>query len=138
MENAAGKKKMVRIEWQRLVAGREKCTCPRCGTTEQSLDIAIEKLKRIGIWTKLNKKTMGLTEFGKAPIESNRILINGLPLEYWLNAKTGKSKCCSVCGDNECRTVELDEKTYEAIPADLIIRACKNAVKNDAKEGRKN
>ncbi len=136
MEKAAGKRKTVQIEWRRLMAGREKRTCRRCGSTEESLDLAIQGLKRLGIEAELKKKTMDFAEFGKAPLESNRILVNGKPLEDWLDAKTGKSPCCSVCGGNECRTVELGEKTYEAIPVDLIIRACKKAAKNDAKKGK--
>lgn len=116
---------MLKIEWQRLVI--EKGTCPRCGSTENELEKAIKALRRQGIKVALTKKEIRKAEFDKNPQGSNRILINGNPLEYWLKAETGKSRCCSTCGDNECRTVELDEQTYETIPADLIIRAGINA-----------
>jgi hypothetical protein len=31
--------------------------------------------------------------------------------------------CCSVCGDAECRTVEVGGTTFETIPERLLIRA---------------
>lgn len=40
-----------------------------------------------------------------------------------MNARTGQSQCCDVCGDEECRTVEIDGETLEAIPAELIVKA---------------
>ncbi|MDD5503148.1 MAG: DUF2703 domain-containing protein [Candidatus Thermoplasmatota archaeon] len=128
------KMKAVTIEWQRLVIDERKTTCPRCGSTEKSLDLAIQELKRLGIEAKLKKKTLSLAQFSKIPTESNRILINGRPLEYWLGAKTGKSACCSVCGDSECRTIELGKKVYETIPADLIVRACVKAAQKEKEE----
>ena len=33
------------------------------------------------------------------------------------------SQCCSVCGDNSCRTLQVDGKTYEAVPETLIVKA---------------
>ncbi len=61
--------------------------------------------------------------FQKDVLQSNKILVAGNALEEWLGAKTGKSKCCETCGDAECRTVEYADKTHEAIPAELIVRA---------------
>jgi Domain of unknown function (DUF2703) len=43
--------------------------------------------------------------------------------EDWLNASVGKSRCCSVCGDADCRTVEIDGSTFEAIPERVIASA---------------
>lgn len=117
--------KTISIEWQRLIIDKE--TCPRCGATEEELNSAIKELERSGIKVRLTKKEIKMPEFSKSPQESNKILINGQPLEYWLNASTGKSQCCSVCGDNECRTVEVNDKIYETIPAELIVQAGKNA-----------
>ncbi len=37
--------------------------------------------------------------------------------------KDRKSECCDICGPNDCRTIEIENKTYEKIPADLIIKA---------------
>lgn len=117
--------KTIHIEWQRLLVDKE--TCPRCGATEEELSSAIKELGMLGINVRLTKKEIKIPKFNKAPGESNKISINGQPLEYWLKASTGKSKCCSVCGDNECRTVELNEQAYETIPAELIIQAGKTA-----------
>ena len=57
------------------------------------------------------------------PSESNRIWIAGQPLERWLEGSAGSSPCCSVCGDAECRTVELGGETFETIPERLIVKA---------------
>lgn len=116
----------IKIEWQRLIIEEE--TCPRCGGTEEELEEAVKSLKDQGINVELIKKEINKEDFEKNPQESNRIIINGHPLEYWLKAEVGKSPCCSSCGDNECRTVEFEERTYETIPADLIVRAGKKAV----------
>ena len=103
--------KTISIEWQRLIIDKE--TCPRCGATEEELNSAIKELEQSGVKVRLTKKEIKMPEFSKSPQESNKILINGQPLEYWLGASTGQSKCCSVCGDNECRTVEVNEKIYD-------------------------
>jgi hypothetical protein len=44
-------------------------------------------------------------------------------LEEWLDGRVGRSPCCDVCGDEECRTLELDGLIFEAIPAGLIVQA---------------
>jgi hypothetical protein len=124
------KQKSLKIEWQRLMVDKE--TCPRCGSTEQELDKAIKKLGQLGIKVDLHKKEISPAQFKKAPTESNRILIAGKPMEYWLSARTGKSPCCSACGDNECRTVEVEDQVYETIPTELIVQAALQAVKRRA------
>lgn len=44
-------------------------------------------------------------------------------MEEWLGARVGSSRCCSVCGDSECRTVEVAGATFEAIPEKLFLKA---------------
>jgi len=44
-------------------------------------------------------------------------------MEEWLGARVGSSRCCSVCGDSECRTVEVAGTTFEAIPEKLFLKA---------------
>ena len=118
--------KSLKIRWQRLVDERGQ-TCDRCGTTETAVGDAVEKLKRslgeLGIDVVLEKEALSPSTFHKDPLESNRIWIAGEPLEKWLSAISGQSKCCSTCGDSDCRTVTVDGKTYEAIPAELIVKA---------------
>jgi len=113
------------VKWQRLVEDGE--TCPRCEETGVEVEKAISKLEKslepMNIDVELEKKELSLGEFKKSPQASNLIKINGKSIETWLNAKTGKSECCDICGPNDCRTVEVNGKTYEKIPADLIIKA---------------
>jgi len=126
--NATGETnmKILQIQWQRLV-DKQGRTCDRCGTTESSVEDAFQKLKRslreLDIEVVLEKKALSASAFKKDPLESNRIWIAGRPIEEWLSATVGKSQCCSTCGDSECRTITVDTKTYEAIPAELIVKA---------------
>lgn len=118
--------KVLQIRWQRLVDEQGQ-TCDRCGTTETAVEDANQKLKRalkeLDIDVVLEKKALSPSAFSKDPLQSNRIWIAGEPIEKWLSATTGQSQCCSTCGDSECRTVTVDGKTYEAIPAELIVKA---------------
>ncbi len=121
-----GKMKTLRIKWQRLVDEQGE-TCDRCGATEAAVDEALQKLKRslnqLDIEVVLEKEAISPSSFLSAPLESNRIWISGRPLEEWLSATSGKSQCCSACGDSDCRTLIVNGKTYEAGPAELIIKA---------------
>ena len=99
------------IRWQRLVdeSGR---TCDRCGTTGQSVEAAYQLLKQslapLGFEVELQRIAIDRDAFAKNPIESNRIWIGDDSLEDLLGAKVGQSRCCSVCGESECRTVTVD------------------------------
>lgn len=118
---------IIKIEWQRLVVN--KGTCPRCGSTEQELAKAVKTLGGLGIKVELKKKVISRASFKKRPQESNKIIIAGKPMEKWLAAQTGASLCCDACGDAECRTVEVKGRTYETIPAALIVKAALAALK---------
>lgn len=117
--------KRLTIKWQRLVEGGK--TCPRCGDTGEEVRKASASLGQalapLGIEVVLEEVEMSGAEFKRQPLESNRILLDGRPLEEWLGAQTGQSPCCDVCGPHECRTVIVDGQPHEAIPADLIVRA---------------
>lgn len=116
----------LKLRWQRLVDNKKR-TCPRCGGTEEELDKAYLKLKEalspLGIDVVVEKKELGINEFKANPLASNKIWIGNKTLEEWLSAETGKSRCCDVCGDKECRTVEIGNQVYETIPASIIIKA---------------
>lgn len=122
--------KKIKIEWQRLIIDEK--TCPRCGGTGEELEKAVKSLKDQGIIVDLKKKKMSKEEFKKNPQESNRIMINDYPLEYWISGQTGKSPCCSACGDNECRTVEVNQDVYETVPAEIIVKASLEALRKGA------
>ena len=115
----------INIKWQRLVAKGE--TCPRCESTEQELNKAINKLQQalspLEIKVTLEKEEINISEFKQDPLQSNRILINDQPIENLLKGKVGQSPCCEVCGPSDCRTMEVDGQIYETIPSELIIQA---------------
>jgi hypothetical protein len=71
----------------------------------------------------VEKRIIAKDEFKKDVSQSNRIWIGERTLEDWLDAKVGKSECCNVCGNEECRTVEVEGESHETIPADLIMKA---------------
>ncbi len=114
------------IVWQRLV-NSEGQTCDRCGVTYEALQRAVAKLKDVlaplGLEPMLKIKEINEESFKADPSASNRIWIAERPLEEWLSAGVGSSRCCSVCGESECRTVEVGGAVFEAIPEDLILRA---------------
>lgn len=114
------------IVWQRLVSEDGK-TCDRCGATQTELERAVkllqEVLRPLDIHPVLETRTIDDATFRADPSLSNRIAINGTPMEEWLNANVGSSRCCSVCGDAECRTVEIGSTTFETIPERLVVRA---------------
>ena len=118
--------KTLTIRWQRLVnqAGQ---TCPRCTDTGDTVEAAFTKLKKsmseLEIEVELKKETLNFTVFSKDPLQSNRLWIAGKPLEEWIGATVGKSQCCDVCGESECRTISIDQDIFEIIPENLIVRA---------------
>lgn len=116
----------LKIVWQRLVNSRGE-TCDRCGHTLAALQRAVTRLKDVLRPLDLEPilETVELTQesFNRDPSASNRIWIAGRPLEEWLGARVGSSRCCSVCGEAECRTVEIEETVFETIPEHLILRA---------------
>ena len=122
---AAGAAVTLPIVWQRLVSGGE--TCPRCGSTQGAIERAVatlaEVLRPLSIEPTLETIALDQASFEETPSESNRIWIAGRPLEDWLGAAASESQCCSVCGTNNCRTLEVDGASYEAVPETLIVKA---------------
>ena len=114
------------IVWQRLVSSDGR-TCDRCGGTHHELERAIavltEALRPLGIEPVLETRELDEKSFAENPSASNRIWILDKPLEEWLAGSVGSSQCCSVCGDSECRTVEVRGSTFEVIPEQLVVRA---------------
>jgi len=82
-----------------------------------------EALRPLGIEPTLEIREIDEKSFKANPSESNRIWIAGRPVEEWLGARVGSSRCCSVCGESECRTVEVGETSFEAIPEKLFLKA---------------
>lgn len=115
----------LNIKWQRLVDHSE--TCDRCANTEKELDKAVKKLREAlsALDIELNSEKEKLTreEFEKEPTQSNQIMINGEPLEDWLDAKVRTSECCDTCEGEKCRTLKYGGEEYEVVPAELIVNA---------------
>ena len=115
----------LRIRWQRLV--KDGRTCDRCGDTESEVRRATETLRQVlaplGIEPQLEVADVDETAFLANPLESNRIWIADRPMEDWLSGTVGQSPCCSVCGDSDCRTVEIRGTVFETIPERLIVKA---------------
>ncbi len=119
-------KQVLKVRWQRLVDEKGQ-TCDRCGGTERATEEGTKKLRRclkpVGVDVVLEKTSLSAAEFAKDPLESNRIWVGEKPIEEWLQAKVGKSECSGACGQSECRTLTVEGKTYDTIPAELIVKA---------------
>lgn len=129
--------KTIKITWQRLVDEQGQ-TCSRCGGTEQELHKALRFLAKslmpVGIAFSLETKALDAQEFARDPSQSNRLWIDGRPLEKWLEGEAGASPCCGPCGDAACRTLEVEGTVYETIHAELIIKAALLAVQREVKK----
>ena len=113
------------IIWQRLVSAGG--TCPRCDATYQHLQSAVvklrEALKPLNVEPTLEVREISESSFRKEPAQSNRIWIADKSIEEWIGAGVGSSKCCSVCGDEPCRTMEVEGAVFEDIPEAVIMKA---------------
>jgi hypothetical protein len=117
--------KTLPIVWQRLVRDGE--TCDRCRGTQGELARAMQALEAalrpLGIEPRLEMQEIDEVSFKSDPLRSNAIRIAGRPLEHWLDAEVGSSRCCAACGDADCRTIEVSGRSFETIPVDLIVQA---------------
>lgn len=118
--------RLLTIRWQRLVDENDR-TCARCHKTGNAIETAFTKLKKslseLDISVELKKEALDFSLFLKDPLQSNRIWIGGKPLEDLLGVSIGKSQCCEVCGNSNCRTLSTDKDIFEIIPENWIIRA---------------
>ena len=114
------------ITWQRLIDSTGS-TCPRCAGTHQQVQQAVDRLRAalepLGVRPVLEMREIDPATFLQQPDQSNRIWVGGRPLEDWLGARSGSSQCCDVCGDAECRTLEIDGTSHEVVPEALLVRA---------------
>ena len=118
--------KELTITWQRLVDATGS-TCPRCAGTQEEIQQAVDRLRAalepLGVRPVLDMRDIDPAAFLQQPDQSNRIWIGGRPLEDWLGARSGSSQCCDACGDEECRTLEIDGTSHEVVPEALLVRA---------------
>lgn len=119
--------KELNIEWMHY--DKEGETCTRCNNTGDNIKAVLETMSKDktdkGI--KINYKETILE--AKDMPDSNTVLINGKKLEDILNAKASENYChscsCLAGSGTNCRTIELNDKSYEAIPEELILGAIK-------------
>ena len=118
--------RILTIRWRRLVDEKGR-TCPRCQSTGDTVSNTFQKIEKalaeLGITVDLKTEAIDLPMFTSDPLQSNRIWIGGRLLEEWFGGTEGQSRCCEVCGEFDCRTISVDNDTYEAIPEDLIVKA---------------
>ena len=91
------------------------------------MKVLTDALRPLGIEPRLQVDEIDQAAFAVDPAESNRIWIAGKPLEDWITADVGSSRCCSVCGESECRTVQVGSDSFEVIPERLILKAALRA-----------
>lgn len=121
------------IAWQRLVDDAGK-TCPRCRKTSLRVRVAALLLQALllprAFRVRVHTTPLSEDDFARDPLLSNVVRINGTPVENLLHGEVGKSRCCSACGDSDCRTVTVAGRTYEAISVGLVVRAARIAARS--------
>jgi len=127
--------KKLTIEWRHL--DKDGVTCERCSNAGETVRSAYEALKK-ELSPEGWKVTFDETLLTENEIsESNMILINGIPIEKLLPEAEKSDNCCVSCGEilgapTLCRTIERDGRTYETIPASLILEAVNKFIQTKA------
>jgi len=128
-------KRMLVIEWKHIgntVTG----TCERCSLTGGAI---LDVLEELTLYFKENNVTARFREtvLPDSQIEqSNKVLINGIPLENYLSgAKVVQTPCCSCAcltgqDEAECRAIDYGGDRYEAITPDLLKRVIISVVES--------
>lgn len=122
--------KRLEIEWKHFAVG--DATCERCGMTGDSLQKAVDELRReytpAGVTINLSETILDKTRIG----ESNEIRMNGTLLEDLLSAtvvSTDCPSCGTLAGESTCcRALEFGNKLYEDIPVAMIKKAACRAL----------
>lgn len=122
--------KEICIEWKHY--DKEGETCTRCNSTGDNVKAAIEAVSGDSSFTdvKISYTETKLTA-DKMP-ESNTVLFNGRAIEDILNGSASENYChscsCLAGKGSNCRTIELDDISYEVIPKELILKAIKKCL----------
>ncbi|MHC4064037.1 MAG: DUF2703 domain-containing protein [Planctomycetota bacterium] len=125
-----GPERTITLRWQRLVAETGD-TCDRCSSTQKEVRLAADTLRRclrpLDMEVALEETPMSPEVCARDMSQSNRIFVDGRPLADWLKGKIAMSACAPCCqklGEKvQCRTVTVGGRTFETIPAALIVRA---------------
>jgi len=123
--------KKLDIEWKHFDKDGE--TCERCAGTGKNLATVMAALQQEladeGVEVTLTETLLPASRID----ESNMILFNGIPLENLLAETAVSENSCDSCAcltgeETQCRTVEYQGTTFEAIPKELILQALKKAL----------
>ncbi len=106
-------------------------TCERCANSIEAASAAVEavgtELAARGITVELETRHLDRSEIA----DSNRVLVNGRPVEEWVGGTSVLSECpsCSEMLDAVtcCRAVEVHGEAFESVPADAIVQATRIA-----------
>ena len=123
---------VIKLTWQGLVSKNGEI-CEGCNKTYLNIENALTKLEPLilsfGIKIILEKKELSEEDLKKDPMSSNRIFINGEPIEEILNLEVGKGTPCKLYNDFKCRTIIDGDKETNEIPEKLIIAALFTKIK---------
>jgi len=122
--------KRLEIEWKHFAVG--DATCERCSKTGDALHAVVEELRReltpAGVKINLTETLLDRARIA----ESNEILMNGTLIDDLLAAvavPTDCPSCSTLAGESTCcRAIEIDNKWYEDIPAEMIKKAAYRAL----------
>lgn len=120
----------LHLEWQHVAGARG--TCRRCTDTGQALDDLREELaEEVG-----PDREVAITETilpDEALELSNRVLVNGTPIEDLLDGASLETTACTGCGElsaccgpggpADCRALVVDGEAHEVLDGELIRRA---------------
>lgn len=112
----------LKIRWQRP-EDRLGPSCERCLRTGREIASAVAKLREALRPLGMDVPALEISEAVYGPLESNRIWINDRPVEEWLHADVGRSKCCCAVGRHECRALYVNGRRYEIVAEELLLKA---------------
>lgn len=136
MGGCCGDATRVTVEIEYLVVGGK--TCDRCGDSLEAVRAAVADARSL---LPPSAATIELVERELGPDslpDSNRVLVNGLPVERWLGGTAPMSDCpscselvgASVC----CRGIEVGDVRSEAMSRDFVFDAIMAAAGGAAAE----
>lgn len=124
------------IEWQHYDKAGDMCN--RCGLTGKSLIEAIGAIKSDSHFSGI-KIDFKETKLADSQLDdSNKILLNGVPLEELLGntevVYTPCKSCCELIGSNvNCRALDCQGKVFEDISQNLVFKAARKLLESEVK-----
>jgi hypothetical protein len=111
--------KTIVISWQH--AKQEVCLgCKKPGLDEDGIKSAAKSLEKRLTDKGIKVKWVEKDPDPKAPAGTNDIWVCDIPVATWLGGQVATRPCCQ---GSVSRSMALDGRTYEVIPAELVVRA---------------